>query len=188
MANTKNNANNTKNTQNAKNNNTSELLFDMDKKEVIEQNIDRVNTSLKNAQTSLHVLACQCLYHHFEHGDTTLMVKLVNGLPKSIRKADLLRWIIDFGAFDYDIKNGLTHSKEKMANLKKDYIKQVNKAYNNPFYEYTKDKEVIKKSFVDMLKELEKKIVYDMEHRKESRFTASDLSDIRSLIKAREGK
>lgn len=192
MANT-NIKNNAKNNQNAKNNNNNnnakeELSFVMDKKEVIEKNIDSLNTTLKDAQKSLHVLACQCLYHHFEHGDTTLMVRLVNGLPKSIRKADLLHWIIDFGAFDYDVKNGLTHSKEKMANLKKDYIKQVNKAYNNPFFEYTKDKEVIKKSFVDMLKELEKKIVYDMEHRKESRFTASDLSDIRSLIKAREGK
>lgn len=67
------------------------LLFTMDKKEVIEKNIINLSTSLKDAQKNLHLLACQCMLHHFKHGDTTLMIKLVEGLPKAIRKADLLR-------------------------------------------------------------------------------------------------
>lgn len=164
------------------------LAFSMDKKEVIEKNIANLNSTLKDAQKSLHLLACQCMLHHFKHGDTTLMVKLVDGLPKAIRKADLLRWIIHFGAFDYDVKNGLTHSKEKAELFKNTYIEQVNAAYNTPFFELNKDKEVVKKTFLDMLKELEKKIVYDMENRKESRFAAEDLKDIRALIKKRESK
>lgn len=164
------------------------LAFVMDKQEVIEKNIANLNTTLKDAQKSLHLLACQCMLHHFKHGDTTLMVKLVDGLPKSIRKADLLRWVIHFGAFDYDVKNGLTHSKEKMELLKNKIVEQVNAAYNTPFFELNKDKEVVKKTFLDLLKELEKKIVYDMENRKESRFAAEDLKDIRALIKKRESK
>lgn len=164
------------------------LAFNMDKKEVIEKNIANLNTTLKDAQKSLHLLACQCMLHHFKHGDTTLMIKLVDGLPKAIRKADLLRWVVHFGAFDYDVKNGLTHSKEKASALKDSYIEQVNNAFNTPFYELNKDKEVIKKTFLDMLKDIEKKIVFDMENRKAPRFSADDLKDIRGLIKKRESK
>lgn len=169
-------------------NTNNNLAFNMDKKEVIEKNIQNLNTALKDAQKSLHLLACQCMLHHFKHGDITLMVKLAEGLPKAIRKADLLRWIIHFGAFDYDVKNGLTHSKEKADSLKDKIVEQVNNAFNTPFYELNKDKEVVKKTFLDMLKEIEKKIVYDMENRKESRFLADDLKDIRTLIKKRESK
>lgn len=75
-----------------------------------------------------------------------------------------------------------------MDALKNKAVEQVNNAFNTPFYELNKDKEVIKKSFLDMLKELEKKIVYDMENRKESRFAVDDLADIRALIKKREAK
>lgn len=171
-----------------KQNQNINLAFNMDKKEVIEQNINNLNTSLKDAQKQLHLLACQCMLHHFKHGDTTLIIKLIDGLPKAIRKADLLRWVVHFGAFDYDVKNGLTHSKNKMDALKDKIIEQVNNAFNTPFFELNKDKEVIKKTFLDMLKEIEKKIVYDMENRKESRFQADDLKDIRSLIKKRESK
>ena len=138
-------------------------------------------------QPQLHEIAVQCLYHHYKHGDTTLANKFIEGLPKSIRRADLYRWFIKFGALDYDVKNGLTHNAEKLRAVS-DIEKQVETANSTPFYELNSDKEVIKKSFLDILKELEKKIAYDLENRKNPRFTVNDLSDIRKLIKARESK
>ena len=143
--------------------------------------------SAHDLQPQLHEIAVQCLYHHYKHGDTTLANKFIEGLPKSIRRADLYRWFIKFGALDYDVKNGLTHNAEKLRAVS-DIEKQVETANSTPFYELNSDKEVIKKSFLDILKELEKKIAYDLENRKNPRFTVNDLSDIRKLIKARESK
>lgn len=150
----------------------------------------RISNALKNAndlQPELHAIAVQCLYHHYKHGDTTLANKFVAGLPKAIRKADLYRWFIAFGAFDYDIKNGLTHNSEKLKAVA-DIEKQVEMANATPFYELNSDKEVVKKSFLDILKELEKRIAYDIEKHKSPRFSVNDLSDIRKLIKSRESK
>ena len=113
--------------------------------------------------------------------------KFVEGLPKSIRKADLYRWFIKFGALDYDVKSGLTHNAEKFQ-AASDIEKQVETANATPFYELNKDKEVVQKTFLDILKDIEKKIVYDLEKHKTPRFSVNDLSDIRKLIKNRESK
>lgn len=156
-------------------------------KKEIETKIANAQKNAHDLQHELHAIAVQCLFHHYKHGDTTLANKFVAELPKAIRKADLYRWYITFGAFDYDVKNGLTHNAEKLKAVK-DIEKQVEIANTTPFYELNSDKEVIKKSFLDILKELEKRIAYDLEKRKEPRFSVNDLADIRKLIKNRESK
>ena len=156
-------------------------------KKEIEAKIANTQKSAHTLQAELHAIAVQCLYHHYKHGDTTLANKFVEGLPKSIRRADLYRWFIRFGALDYDIKNGLTHNAEKLK-AASDIEKQVETANATPFYELNSDKEVVQKTFLDILKDIEKRVAYDLENRKNPRFTVNDLSDIRKLIKARESK
>jgi hypothetical protein len=156
------------------------------KKEIVTK-IANAQKSAHDLQPELHAIAVQCLLHHYKHGDSTLANKFVAGLPKSIRKADLYRWFIAFGALDYDIKNGLTHNAEKLKAVT-DVEKQVENANATPFYELNKDKEVVKKDFLSILKELEKKISYDLDKHKAPRFSVNDLADIRKLIKARESK
>lgn len=156
-------------------------------KKEIETKIANAQKSAHDLQPELHAIAVQCLFHHYKHGDTTLANKFVAGLPKAIRKADLYRWFIAFGAFDYDVKNGLIHNTEKLKAVS-DIEKQVETANATPFYELNSDKEVIKKSFLDILKELEKRIAYDLEKHKEPRFSVNDLADVRKLIKNRESK
>lgn len=156
-------------------------------KKEIETKIVNAQKSANELQPQLHEIAVQCLYHHYKHGDTTLANKFIAGLPKSIRKTDIYRWFIAFGAFNYDVKNGLTHNAEKLKAVT-DIEKQVEAANSTPFYELNKDKEVVQKTFLDILKDIEKKIVYDLEKHKTPRFSVNDLSDIRKLIKAREAK
>lgn len=154
-------------------------------KKAIEKKITEYHASAKESQAACHELAVQCLYHYLKHGDTTLINKFIEGLPKFIRKADIYRWCLKFGSFDYDVKLGLTHNREKRESIT-DIDKQVESANETPFYELNKDKEVVQKSFLDILKELEKKISYDLEKRKAPKYSVNDLADIRKLIKARE--
>ena len=163
-------------------------MIKLQSKKSIETNIETIKTNAGELQALLHTTAVQTMFHHFEYGDTTLANTLVDALPKSIRKADLLRWFVEFGALDYDIKTKtLIHNKDKAKTLDKDT--QIQLANDTPFYDLNKDKEVIRKTFLDMLKELERKAVYDIEKRKESHvFTINDLSDIRKLITIREQK
>ena len=156
-------------------------------KKEIEAKIANTQKSAHALQSELHAIAVQCLYHHYKHGDTTLANKFIEGLPKSIRKADLYRWFIKFGALDYDVKNGLTHNADKLKAVS-DIEKQVETADATPFYELNKDKEVIQKTFLDILKDIEKRIAYDLEKHKTPRFSVNDLSDIRKLIRSRESK
>ena len=159
----------------------------MNKKE-LNTRIDALKVNADNVQNELHEVALQTMLHHFKHSDTTLANRLIEAMPKAIRKADLYRWFIQFGAFEYDIKNKvLIHSKEKFEALDSD--EQIELANATPFYLLNNDKEVIKHTFLDELKNLEKKIVYDIEKRKNSnKYTVDDLSDVRKMIKAREEK
>lgn len=163
-------------------------MIKLQSKKTIEENINTIKSNANELQALLHSTAVQTMYHHFEFGDTTLANNLIEVLPASIRKADLLRWFVEFGALEYDITSKkLIHSKIKKDILDKEA--QIQLADDMPFYKLNKDKEVIKKTFLDMLKELEKKAVYDIEKRKESHtFTPDDLSDIRKMISHRESK
>ena len=45
----------------------------------------------------IHVAGVSCLKHAAEHGDTTLLDKLVNAMPKGSRKSAFCEWALAFG-------------------------------------------------------------------------------------------
>lgn len=65
------------------------------------QAIDKAITSIKtrgaNLDKSIWECGVSCLAHASEHGDTTLLDKLVNALPKGTRKVAFVEWVLAHG-------------------------------------------------------------------------------------------
>lgn len=61
--------------------------------------IDSIESRGKKLQDDMHVAALSCLQYAEQHGDVTLMQRLIVALPSSTRKNALLAWASDFGKF-----------------------------------------------------------------------------------------
>lgn len=61
--------------------------------------IDSIESRGKKLQQDIHVAALSCLQYAEQHGDVTLMQRLIVALPASTRKNALLAWASDFGKF-----------------------------------------------------------------------------------------
>ena len=63
--------------------------------------IDKAITSIKtrgaNLDKSIWECGVSCLNHATEHGDTTLLDKLLNALPKGARKVAFTEWVLAHG-------------------------------------------------------------------------------------------
>ena len=93
--------------------------------------IDKAITSIKtrgaNLDKSIWECGVSCLAHASEHGDTTLLDKLLNALPKGSRKVAFVEWVLAHGqvrllsnkvkAEKVRIKNGATFILDRERTL-----------------------------------------------------------------------
>ena len=99
--------------------------------------INSIKTRGSKLDSDIHTAAVSCLYHAEQYGDTTLMTRLLEAMPKSGRAKALVKWAEDFSllAFNKEEKRfKLTSSKTKEWNIEG--------ANETPFWEYTVEKEV----------------------------------------------
>lgn len=61
--------------------------------------IDSIESRGKKLQDDSHVAALSCLQYAEQHGDVTMMQRLIVALPASTRKNALLAWACAFGKF-----------------------------------------------------------------------------------------
>lgn len=68
--------------------------------------------------SDIHRAGVSCLHHAAEHGDVTLMQKLIDALPKSARRNAVIAWAVEFGAFEADEKGkNVVYSRESKTRL-----------------------------------------------------------------------
>ena len=80
--------------------------------------IDSIATRGKRLDRDIQVAALSAMQHHVEHGDTTLINRLVESMPKGSRVNALRTYIETFGAVIYDQENKrFAHSKSKTFRL-----------------------------------------------------------------------
>ena len=107
----------------------------------------RVNASLKSARLSsekIHVLLCDLADHAQEHGDTTLLATLINGMATGTgyRATAMITWIAAFSPLDArrDENKQVVFGKPKKIENRRPWL--INDARNVPFWEFTVEKEV----------------------------------------------
>lgn len=82
----------------------------------ISEAIDSIARRGKSLDRDIQVAALSAMQHHSEHGDVTLINRLVVSMPKGSRVNALRTFIETFGAVVYD-KNKFVHSKSKTFRL-----------------------------------------------------------------------
>lgn len=96
--------------------------------------ITKVRQNDQKTQKHLHLTAVSCMVHADEHGDITLMQRLLDTVSKAYRRNALIQWATDFGKFRWDEKNKvLCFNKHKVTDLEK--------AMDVPFWDHTKEPE-----------------------------------------------
>lgn len=63
----------------------------------INKAIESINRRGKQLDTDIHVAGVSVLKHVAEHGDTTLLDKLVGAMPKGSRKSAFCEWALAYG-------------------------------------------------------------------------------------------
>ena len=84
----------------------------------------------------IHETAVDCLVHARDHGDITLLSKLVGAMPKSSRRKALIAWANAHAPVNFQTKAELFKLKKQRS--QSDW--HVAEAEAVPFWEYTKEK------------------------------------------------
>lgn len=124
----------------------------------------------KKLDADIHLCAVSCLYHAQEHGDTTLMTRLVDAMPKSGRRKALIHWAVEHGKLAYS-------EKEQTFKLDKGKSKswKLAAAESTPFWEFTVEKAPQDVTLEGLIKMVHNKIVKAKEDgRLEKGFTTED--------------
>lgn len=91
--------------------------------------IEKHLTARGKLDTELHMLACSALDHVIKHNDPTLLNRLVDGLPGSVRKNALRDWAVGFGNVVYDdTSKSICYSRGKASDIEA--------ALAKPFWEF----------------------------------------------------
>ena len=109
-----------------------ELIKDVKK---LGKAIKSIATRGAKLDSDIHIAAVSCLHHAFNHGDVTLMTKLVDAMPKSGRRKALIHWVQEHSLLGYvegEQAFRMTASKTKQWKLKV--------AEETPFWEFTTEK------------------------------------------------
>lgn len=105
------------------------------------ESVDSVARKGKSLDTLIHKTGVSCMYHAQQHGDVTLLEKLVEAMPKSSRRKALITWAEDNMPLDgkvVDGKNGVSITLKK-GRTDADFT--LTEAAATPFWEHTKEKD-----------------------------------------------
>jgi hypothetical protein len=91
----------------------------------------------KKLDADIHQAACSALSHHGEHGDTSLINRLILAMPKSGRRSALVAWAV---AFDPNLTTNSdkeTKADQPLVHVKGTKLKlDLDKAMDEPFWEF----------------------------------------------------
>lgn len=86
--------------------------------EAIDKAIVSIQTRGKKLDHDIHVAAVSCLAHHKQHGDVTLINRLVEAMPKGSRVNALREFVQAVGGVSYDEKaKAFKHEKGKAFDM-----------------------------------------------------------------------
>lgn len=116
----------------------------------LEQRIQDACKSRKQMQTEEHELLFQSVMHAQQHGDTTFISQIINGMPNGSRVTAMVQWLKAHFPVegrveknDKGVKLVNIYGREKVIfKLKKDRKPtdwQLEKAWAVPFYDFTKE-------------------------------------------------
>jgi hypothetical protein len=105
----------------------------MDKKQIIAK-IAGIKKAGKALQANIVAVEIAAMVHAKQHGDSTLLTRLVQALPQGVRVKALVKHIVDHTPLKYDDKLNM-FVKPKKTN--KTFL--IDEAEAVPFYEYTKE-------------------------------------------------
>lgn len=86
----------------------------------------------------VHETAVLCLEHAREHGDVTLLTKLVAAMPRSGRREALIYWARYFGPVKFNAKQETFRLDQKRVKNGESF--DMEGANATPFYDLTKEK------------------------------------------------
>lgn len=121
--------------------------------------IDSICKALADSTLKLHVIAVKALRHFSQHGDTGPLVRLQNGLPKSIRKLALAQWAAKYSPIVWgkkDAKDNCDGATKAKPGSKGDKPFDIDGADANPFYDVPEAEKP--KGLVDLVKLLTQQI------------------------------
>lgn len=71
----------------------------IDKASEVTKLIESIHGRGKKLDADIHRCAVSCLHHADQHGDVTLLQKLIEAMPKSARRNAVIGWACAFGKF-----------------------------------------------------------------------------------------
>lgn len=98
--------------------------------------VKKACTAATTAQSLIHVALLGALFHWREHGNSTPLVDLLNGLPKSQRTTHIRSWVCEF--FPVEIKGQKPKSTQDFG-AEAWGNQHFEAAFSEPFYEWKKD-------------------------------------------------
>jgi len=119
-----------------------------------EESVTLVNTAIKSIQTrgnkldsDIHIAGCSCLYHIEQHGDVTLLNRLVEAMPKGSRVNALREWAECYGKVKYN-------NESKCFDYSKKSVTLLDEAIEKSLVEFKPDPVYKTMNFQDELSKL----------------------------------
>lgn len=111
--------------------------------EAIDKGIAWVRTTGAKFDKMVHAIACAILVHAKDTGDCSRMAKLVEAMPKSARRAGLIRWTTAFSpvAVSQDKGKGTYRAKQRRVGDKNYNPYNIDGARANPYYDWDKSED-----------------------------------------------
>lgn len=106
----------------------------------IADRIKKLGKQAKSVQEEIHTLAVSCLAHVRDHGNTTLILNLINALPKGVRREGLAVWIGRFSNSKLSVRLSGDAYTAKLDKKREATDFDIDGAWTTPFYELTKEK------------------------------------------------
>lgn len=114
---------------------TKENLFS---KADMDSAIVKVKTDGEAYMQLVHKTGCSAILHAQDSGDSHYMTKLVNALPKGLRKNAMIDWFMEFTPFDWE---GKGENARFVKNKSKSREFNLEAALAKPFYDGFNSKE-----------------------------------------------
>lgn len=111
---------------------------------LINKNIKRISSVSTKLNTLIHVTAVMCVQHASEHGDANPAMRLVEAMPKTIRRTALIKWFGMYSPIAIDSNKGAFSCHLRKPESKAFNNFNLDGANANPWYEMRElDKEEI---------------------------------------------
>lgn len=102
---------------------------------LINKNIKRIGSVSTKLNTLIHVTAVMCVQHASEHGDANPAMRLVEAMPKTIRRTALIKWFATYSPIAIDTAKGTFSCHLRKPESKAFNNFNLDGANANPWYD-----------------------------------------------------